>query len=165
MAKEKIVIIIGSGSDEEFAEPICTTLEKYEIPYERRVISAHRRTRALLDELERYEASGDNLIYITVAGLSDSLSGIIAGNTTHPVIACPPYSEKFGGIDVYSSFRTPKGIPTLFVPDPENAALAAIRILSLANNRYREKLLQHRKTMEDMNKHQDETIGKSSAVK
>ena len=52
-------------------------------------------------------------------------------NTTKPVIACPPYSDKFGGADIYSSLRAPSGIGCTVVLEPEGAAIAAAKILGL----------------------------------
>jgi len=63
--KEKVVIILGSSNDEEFAKPIWTILGKYKIPYERRVISAHKRPEDLLKILKEYENSEDKIVYIT----------------------------------------------------------------------------------------------------
>jgi phosphoribosylaminoimidazole carboxylase PurE protein len=59
------------------------------------------------------------------------LSAFIDGNTSKPVIACPPYSEKFGGADVYSSLRVPSGIGSVVTIEAEGAAIAAAKMLSL----------------------------------
>jgi 5-(carboxyamino)imidazole ribonucleotide mutase len=165
MVKEKVVIIMGSSSDEEFAKPIWIILDQYRVPYEKRVISAHRRTQDLLDSLKEYETSGDNLVYVTVAGMSNALSGIVACNTKFAVIACPPYSEKFGGADVYSSLRMPKGVVVYTILEPENAALAAIKILAYGNSELYEKVLQYQQNMVNKNERDDKEIRKSSVVK
>ena len=65
--------------------------------------------------------------------MSNALSGFTDAQTHCPVIACPPYSEKFGGADLYSSIRMPSGVAPLTVLSPENAALAAAKILGLSN--------------------------------
>jgi 5-(carboxyamino)imidazole ribonucleotide mutase len=57
----------------------------------------------------------------------------VAGYTTYPVIACPPDIEKHGLPKIFSSIMTPKGVPVALVPEPENAALAAIKILALSD--------------------------------
>lgn len=160
MPKEKIIVIMGSGSDEEFARPIWTTLARYGIPCERRVISAHRRARALLDALAEYERSGDSIVYITVAGRSNALSGMVDCNTEHAVIACPPYSEKFGGADVYSSLRMPGGVAPMVVLEPENAALAAMKILACGNKAIRSNIAKYQKEAAGKNEADDERIGK-----
>jgi len=60
-----------------------------------------------------------------VAGRSNALSGFLDAQVTAPVIACPPASEAFGGMDILSSLRMPRGVAPLVVLEPENAALAA----------------------------------------
>jgi 5-(carboxyamino)imidazole ribonucleotide mutase len=134
MPKEKIVVLMGSPRDLPFASRIQDFLkeEKFPVTCVYDVASAHRTPEKLLNDLQEYEKSG-NLVYITVAGLSDALSGVVAGYTKYPVIACPPDSEKYGSAKVFSSTAMPKGIPVAYVAKPENAALAAVRILALAN--------------------------------
>ena len=58
-------------------------------------------------------------------------SAFIDGNTSKPVLACPPYSEKFGGADIISSLRVPSGIGSVVTIEPEGAAIAAAKILAL----------------------------------
>ena len=127
--------MMGSKSDLPFAERIGSYLtgEGFSLKCEYSVASAHRTPDYLIRKIEEYERSGDYLVYITIAGLSDALSGVVAGSTRHPVIACPPDSEKFGWPKIFSSVMTPTGVPVLFCSKPENAALAAIRILALAD--------------------------------
>lgn len=155
---ERVVIILGSGSDEEFAKQIWSVLEKHKVSYTKRVISAHKRPKELLDLLKEDEKSGDNVVYITVAGRSNALSGVVDCNTKCVVIACPPYSEKFGGLDVYSSLRMPGGVTPLVVLEPENAALAAIKILAYANPKLQERVVEFQKSMIDKNKADDVKI-------
>jgi phosphoribosylaminoimidazole carboxylase PurE protein len=70
-----------------------------------------------------------------------------------PVIACPPYSDKFGGADIYSSMRTPSGVAPAVVLEPKNAALLAAKILSLADadvaERVREAQAEQRRRLYD----------------
>jgi 5-(carboxyamino)imidazole ribonucleotide mutase len=162
---QRVVIILGSGSDEEFAKPILAVLEKHGVAYDKRVISAHKRVRELLDLLKADEESGDNVVYITIAGRSNALSGVVDSNTKYAVIACPPYSEKFGGVDVYSSLRMPGGVTPLVILEPENAALAAIKILAYGNPLLYEKVQRYQKEMREKNKEDDERLRKSSGIK
>jgi 5-(carboxyamino)imidazole ribonucleotide mutase/phosphoribosylaminoimidazole-succinocarboxamide synthase len=83
--------------------------------------------------LETYEADPQPKVYITVAGRSNALSGLVDAQVSAPVIACPPYSDKFGGNDVFSSLRMPSGVAPAVVLEPVNAALLAAKILSLAD--------------------------------
>lgn len=135
MPEKKIVVLMGSPRDLPFASKIKNFLKKEGFPVNcvYNVASAHRTPEKLLNDLKEYEASGDNIVYITVAGLSDALSGVVAGYTRHPVIACPPDSEKHGGAKVFSSIAMPKGIPVAYVAKPENAALVSVRILAISN--------------------------------
>ena len=79
-------------------------------------------------------------LFITVAGRSNALSGMIDANTVKPVIACPPYSDKFAGMDVLSSLRMPSGVAPLVVLEPENAAIAAVKILALKDENLKKKI-------------------------
>ncbi len=138
--KDRVIIVMGSSSDEEFTKPIRSVLKKLGVPYELRVSSAHKTPYKLLEILKEYEFTGDRIVYVTVAGRSNALSGFVDANTRYPVIACPPQSEKFGGADIYSSLRMPSGVAPLVVLEPESAALAAAKILALSNSEAREKV-------------------------
>jgi 5-(carboxyamino)imidazole ribonucleotide mutase len=129
----RVVILLGSKSDLEFRGAIARGLDRLGVSHETRIASAHRVTRHLLDLMEAYEAMGGPLVYITVAGRSNALSGVVDANTRHPVIACPPYSDRFGGMDLLSTVRMPGGVAPLLVLEPESAALAAAKILAVAD--------------------------------
>ena len=129
----KVVILMGSKSDLPFVEKIVSALDGFGIAHEKRVASAHKSARRLLDILAEYEASGTVGAYITVAGRSNALSGMADANVTAPVIACPPYSDKFGGADLYSSLRMPSGVAPAVVIEPGGAALLAAKILGVAD--------------------------------
>lgn len=129
----RVIIIMGSGSDEAFTDPIVKTLEILGIEVERRVASAHKTPKKLLEIIEKNEEKSP-LVYITVAGLSNALSGFVDANSVHPVIACPPTGDKFEVVDIFSSLRMPKGVNPLVVLKPENAALGAAKILAIADS-------------------------------
>jgi 5-(carboxyamino)imidazole ribonucleotide mutase len=125
----KVVILMGSEGDLDFCREIAKHLKALAIHYELRVASAHKTPEKVLEILREYEK--ENVVYVTVAGRSNALSGFVDANTTKPVIACPPYSEKFGGADIYSSLRVPSGIGSLVTIEPEGAAIAAAKIFAL----------------------------------
>ncbi|MCW4004828.1 MAG: AIR carboxylase family protein [Candidatus Bathyarchaeota archaeon] len=125
------VIIMGSERDLDFSREISKYLKLLGINYEFRVASAHKTPEKVLAIIKEFEK--EKAVYITVAGRSNALSAFVDGNTTKPVIACPPYSEKFGGADIYSSLRVPSGIGSVVTIEPEGAAIAAAKILSLEN--------------------------------
>lgn len=128
-----VVILMGSKSDAPFVERITAALDELGVAYERRVASAHKSARYLLDLLSDYEAGGQVGVYITVAGRSNALSGMVDANVAAPVIACPPYSDKFGGADLFSSLRMPSGVAPALVLEPAGAALLAAKILAVGN--------------------------------
>ena len=128
-----VPIILGSKADLDHARAITSVLDSFRISHQIRIASAHKATNYLLGLLAEYEKSDRNLVYITVAGRSNALSGVVDANVTAPVIACPPYSDRFGGMDLLSSLRMPSGLGALVVLEPEAAAIAAAKILSLAD--------------------------------
>jgi 5-(carboxyamino)imidazole ribonucleotide mutase len=142
MARQKIVVLMGSKSDVSFAQKVEEFLkqEGINVDCELVVSSAHRTPDILLQKLKEYEKSNDNIVFVTIAGLSDALSGVTAGFSTYPVIACPPDIEKYGPMKIFSSVMTPTGVPVMLVSKPENAALAAVKILAIANPSLHQKI-------------------------
>jgi 5-(carboxyamino)imidazole ribonucleotide mutase len=128
-----VIIILGSPSDTPFGKQIVKTLEGFSFPSETRITSAHKTPRYLLDLLEKYEADPQPKVYITVAGRSNALSGMVDAQVTAPVIACPPSSERFAGGDVLSSLRVPSGVAPAVILEPESAALLAAKMLGLTD--------------------------------
>jgi phosphoribosylaminoimidazole carboxylase PurE protein len=126
------VIIMGSPSDADFGKKITQALDEFGIPWEIRVASAHKVPAYLLEMLATYEADPRPKVYITVAGRSNALSALVDGQATAPVIACPPYSDKFAGGDLLSSLRVPSGVAPAVVLEPANAALLAAKILAVS---------------------------------
>ena len=123
------VIIMGSERDLDFSREIAKYLKLLGVNYEFRVASAHKTPEKVLEIIKEFETK--KVVFVTVAGRSNALSAFIDGNTSKPVIACPPYSEKFGGADILSSLRVPSGIGSVVTIEPEGAAIAAAKILSL----------------------------------
>ena len=134
-----IIIIMGSKADLAHAQAITKTLKALDMSYEMRVCSAHKATRRLLEMLQEYEQSGP-LIYITIAGRSNALSAVVDANTRFPVIASPPYSDRFGGMDILSSLRLPSGIASPTILEPEGAALLAAKMLALSDTQLEQRL-------------------------
>ena len=138
--RPRVVILLGSKSDMEHRAAIARGLDRFGVTHETRIASAHKVTRYLLDLLDDYERDGQPRVYITVAGRSNALSGVVDANSRHPVIACPPYGERFGGMDLLSSVRMPGGVAPMLVLEPEGAALAAAKILALSDSALNERL-------------------------
>ena len=129
--KGKAIVIMASERDLEFCREIAKHLKVLGVDYEFRVASAHKTPEKVLETLKEFEK--EKVVYVTVAGRSNALSAFVDANTSKPVIACPPYSEKFGGADIYSSLRVPSGIGSLVTIEPESAAIAAAKILAVEN--------------------------------
>jgi 5-(carboxyamino)imidazole ribonucleotide mutase len=127
----KVVIIMGSKADLDWANQIRKSLESFEIETVVRIASAHKVPLKCYELIKEYEK--ENVIFITIAGMSNALSGFADAQTYCPVIACPPYSDKFAGADLYSSIRMPSGVAPLTVLSPDNAAFAAAKIIGLSN--------------------------------
>lgn len=126
----QIIIILGSPADRSWGERISGALEGFGLSSETHVASAHKTPEWLLDMLKIWEGRAPH-VYITVAGRSNALSGFVDAQVTAPVIACPPPSEAFAGLDILSSLRMPRGVAPVVVLEPENAALAAAKMLGL----------------------------------
>jgi 5-(carboxyamino)imidazole ribonucleotide mutase len=135
-----VVIIMGSPADKGFAGEIAAALDGFGIRSEMRIASAHKTPQALLDLLAAYEGDAEPKVYVTVAGRANALSGMVDAAVTAPVIACPPYSDSFGGADIYSSLRAPSGVAPAVVLDPKNAALLAAKITGLHDAEMRQKV-------------------------
>lgn len=127
---------MGSKSDLQFAKRIGDFIdgEDFNVRYEYAVSSAHRTPDILVEKIRGLEADGSRVVIVTVAGLSDALSGVAAGLSTYPVIACPPDIDRYGFAKIFSSVITPTGVPVMLVARPENAALAAVKILALSDS-------------------------------
>ena len=96
----KAVIVMGSERDLDFSREIAKYLKLLGVAYEFRVASAHKTPEQALGIIKEFEA--EKVVYVTVAGRSNALSAFIDGNSSKPVIACPPYSESYGGVDIFS---------------------------------------------------------------
>jgi len=153
-----VPIIMGSKSDLKHGQTIAEGLNAFGIASEIRVASAHKAARYLLGILADYEADDRAKVYITVAGRSNALSGLIDAHVTAPVIACPPYSDRFGGADLYSSLRMPSGVAPAVVLEPKGAALLAAKILSLADDSLRDRVAQAQQAATQQIMDDDETL-------
>ena len=140
MAESRVVILSGSASDGPWVDKIASALDGLGVSYVRRIGSAHRVPEHVLALLHSYDSDQVPTVFITVAGMSDALSGLTDANVVSPVIACPPKSDSFGGLDVLSSLRTPSGVAPMVALNPTNAAIGAAKILGLLDDTIREQV-------------------------
>jgi len=144
-------IILGSASDLEHLVPAQTTLKDFGVPFEFRVLSAHRTPDHALRYAEEAEARGIEVI-IAAAGGAAHLPGVLAAKTVLPVIGVPVKSKALNGLDsLLSIVQMPAGIPvaTVAIDGAANAALLAISILSSKYPDLRDKLKRYRKKLEE----------------
>ena len=144
-------IVGGSRSDFPVLEKAVMTLEQLGVPFELRVVSAHR----MPDHLFRYAetAAGRGLrVIIAGAGGAAHLPGMLAAKTTLPVIGVPVPTQHLGGLDsLLSIVQMPRGIPvaTVAIGNAENAALLAAAILALSDPALAARLAELRATQTD----------------
>lgn len=139
---KKIGIVLGSKSDMPVAEKAVGILQEFGIPFEVRILSAHR----CPDEAREFAASareGGFSVLIAFAGMAAHLAGALAANTTLPVVGVPCKGSCFDGMDaLLSTVMMPSGIPvaTVAVNGGANAALLALEILGTSDERIAEAL-------------------------
>ncbi len=152
----KAIILMGSKGDLPHAERIKETLQSFGIEATLRIASAHKTPEKVL-EIVKGEV-GDEVVFITVAGRSNALSGFVDAQTLKPVIACPPTSDRFGEADIFSNLRMPSGVAPLVVLEPEAAALAAAKILALKEKALEEKIRKYQEKKREEVERADEEV-------
>lgn len=136
-----VPILLGSASDKEFAQKIVDELNIFGIPSEVIVASAHKVPEKVIEIIEKYNKENE-VVYVTLAGMSNGLSGVTAGSSYHPVIACPPHKDLAEyQVDIHSSLRMPKDTPVLTVLSPGNVALCIARMFAMNHPELREKVV------------------------
>lgn len=146
-------VVMGSTSDWKIMKKASECLELFGIPHESRVVSAHR-TPDLLFEYAQNARSRGLKVLIAGAGGAAHLPGMLASKTTLPILGVPIPSTVLNGLDsLLSIVQMPKGIPvgTLAIGDSgaENAALLAIRILSLSDKTLSDELEKYRESLRE----------------
>jgi 5-(carboxyamino)imidazole ribonucleotide mutase len=132
---KKVAVVMGSDSDLPLVKPALVALKELGIPFEARVLSAHRTP----DAAQAFAASAmeDGFgVIIAAAGKAAHLAGAMAANTLLPVIGIPVKDAALGGLDaLLSTVQMPPGIPvaTVGIDGAQNAALLAAQMLALAD--------------------------------
>ena len=139
---KKVAIVMGSDSDLPVLEKSATVFKELGIPYEAHIYSAHRTPDEAHDFAANARKNGFGAI-ICAAGMAAHLAGVVAANTTLPVIGIPCKSAVFDGMDaLLATVQMPSGIPvaTVAVNGGANAALLAAEILAVEDEELAEKL-------------------------
>ncbi|MBU8791469.1 5-(carboxyamino)imidazole ribonucleotide mutase [Oceanobacillus caeni] len=149
----QVGIIMGSISDWETMQHTCNVLEQLEIPYEKDVISAHRTPDKMFDYAKSARDRGLKVI-IAGAGGAAHLPGMVASQTTLPVIGVPVQTKTLNGLDsLLSIVQMPGGVPTATVAigkaGATNAGILAAQILGTFNEEIAANLQRNREEMQD----------------
>jgi 5-(carboxyamino)imidazole ribonucleotide mutase len=153
VSKPLVGIVMGSTSDWEVMQHAARSLADFGVAYEARALSAHRTPDLLIEWMEGLNKQGVKC-FIAGAGGAAHLAGVVAAKTTLPVLAVPIPSKHLGGLDsLLSMVQMPKGIPvaTFAIGDAgaANAALFAVALLSLADEKLAKKLAEFRRRQTD----------------
>ena len=149
--KGAISIIMGSQSDLETMQEAVNVLKDFKIPFEAKVLSAHRTPKELSAYVETGEKRGVK-VFIAAAGMSAALAGVVAAHTALPVIGVPIETKNLKGLDsLLSTVQMPPGIPVACMSigkaGAKNAALFALEILGATDKNIQKKLSAYRKDM------------------
>lgn len=147
----KISIIMGSQSDLETVQGAINLLKEFKVPFEARVLSAHRTPKELVAYVE-VSSKKDTKVFIAAAGGAAALAGVIAAHTSLPVIGIPIETSSLKGLDsLLSTVQMPAGIPVATMSigkaGAKNAALFALEILGTSDKSIREKLIKYKEEM------------------
>lgn len=156
---KKVAIIMGSDSDLPIAEKAAAQLKALDIPFEVHVMSAHRTPDEACAFAKSAKENGFGVL-ISIAGMAAHLGGVLAANTTLPIIGVPGKSS-FEGLDaLLATVQMPSGIPvaTVAVNGSKNAAILAAQMLALSDEELDKKLVSMRQEMADEVRRKDEKI-------
>ncbi|MDD3050517.1 MAG: 5-(carboxyamino)imidazole ribonucleotide mutase [Candidatus Cloacimonetes bacterium] len=147
----KVRVILGSKSDIKIGESIKEFLEKFGVDYDFHISSAHRRPDATALLAKNAESEGFSVI-IAAAGMAAHLPGVIASHTTLPVIGVPLKGNSLSGEDaLHSVVQMPTGVPvaTVAIDGGKNAAILAVQILALSDEKIKQRLKKFKKELSE----------------
>ncbi len=149
--KAKVAILMGSDSDYSIIQKTHTTLQEFGVEHEIRVMSAHRTPDAVAAFVQGAPKRGVR-VFIAAAGGAAHLAGAVAANTTLPVIGVPIASTELQGVDaLYATAQMPPGVPVATVAIGKfgavNAALLAVQILAVADEKLQKQLKDYKASM------------------
>lgn len=147
--KPLVSIIMGSTSDLPVLEKAAKTLDEFEIPFELNALSAHRTPKEVTEFAEKARDRGLKVI-IAAAGMAAHLPGVIAAQTTLPVIGVPIKSTLEGMDALLAIVQMPPGIPvaTVGINAAQNAAILAVQMLALTDDKIAKKFEDYKKGLD-----------------
>lgn len=134
--RKKVAVIMGSDSDWPVVKGACTVLKEFGVPYEARILSAHRTPAAAAEFAKNARANGFGVI-LCAAGMAAHLAGAFAANSTLPVIGIPMKGGAVDGLDaLLATVQMPSGFPvaTVALNGAKNAAYLAVSILAVSDD-------------------------------
>ena len=146
-----VSIIMGSTSDLPVMEKAAKLLDEMHVPFEMNALSAHRTPEAV-EEFAKNAAGRGIKVIIAAAGMAAALPGVIAANTTLPVIGVPVKGSVLDGVDaLYSIIQMPPGIPvaTVAINGGANAGILAAKILATSDAELLQKLKDYKEELKD----------------
>ena len=146
----KVAIFFGSKSDTERMRGAANCLKEFGVEYKAFVLSAHRVPEKLEETLREVESQGCEVV-IAGAGLAAHLPGVIASQTTMPVIGVPCKGAIEGLDALFSIVQMPKSIPvaTVGINNAYNAGMLAVQMLAVGDKELKTKLVEYRKNMKE----------------
>ena len=136
-----ITLFLASKSDVDYGDIIQSVLDEFGLKADVVTYSAHKVPEKVLEVVNRLNENTEPTVVISCVGMSNGLSGVLAGSCIHPIIACPVVKDSAEYlVDIHSTVRMPSDVPSMTVLHPKNAALAAVRILAESDASLKEKM-------------------------
>lgn len=153
MSKPQVAIVMGSDSDLEIMNEAVKVLKDFAVEYEITVASAHRTPRAA-EKFAKEAVTRGNKVIIAGAGMAAHLAGVMAANTTLPILGVPINTGPLNGFDaLLSTVQMPGGVPVASMAigkaGAKNAGIFAVQILATGDDSLAEKLVEYKKDMEE----------------
>jgi 5-(carboxyamino)imidazole ribonucleotide mutase len=162
MPTPSVALLMGSDSDLPTVKEACTVLRGFGVPFEVRVLSAHRCPEDLVAFVKQAEQRGVQ-VFIAAAGGAAHLAGVVAAHTTRPVLGIPIQTSSLNGLDsLLSIVQMPGGVPVgtmaIGTAGAKNAGLFAVQILALADAGLAEKLRRQRAEQTEQVRQKDQRV-------
>jgi 5-(carboxyamino)imidazole ribonucleotide mutase len=164
MTQPLVGIAMGSASDLDTLRPAAEVLQRFDIPHELRVLSAHRTPEAMAAYAREAHSRGLRVI-IAGAGGAAHLPGMLAANTPLPVIGVPVSTTSLNGLDALLSIvQMPRGVPvaTVAIGGGANAGLLAVQILAAHDSALLQRMLAYKEELAQIARQQDADLTNQS---